>query len=105
MEMPERAVARLGLRGRQGIPALDDFNEKPPLLQQGAGPPWQLRRAEDVGRGRSLRAPQGIREVALRVDRHGGTLFYFGFVSKLTLVLCFALLWYAVIRAFEASIQ
>jgi len=86
MEMPERAVTRLGLWGRQGIPALDNFDEKPPPLQQSAVPPWQLRRAEDVGRGRGLRAPQGIREVALGVDRHSGIVFYFGFVSKLTLV-------------------
>ena len=54
------------------------------------------RGAEDVVGGGSLRAAQGLGEVALEIYRHVGTLAYFGILSKLTLVLCSILLWYFV---------
>jgi hypothetical protein len=97
MEMPKRAVTRPCLRGGQGIPTLDDLDEKASLLQKRAFPPGNLLRAEDMGGRRALRPAQGVCEVALGIGRHYSKVKYFVIMSKTTLVLRSFLLWYSAV--------
>ena len=90
MEVPERGVAGAGLRRGQGIPALDDLDQEPALLQEGAVPPArQLRRPDDVDGRRGLRPAQGL--------RRDGVVGLTGMAaSSPALVSCQLLLWFRV---------